>query len=330
VPDADGVYVSLVQPRAIEAALLAGDEGRVNTLDPVESAAVDYLVAFDLAQFDLGFVLGTDHPRLNWSDRTLDSQRNPALPGPDGIGSSEPLVTNGMLCPALLPRIAATFTGGFKREHSAFKYGALAQVNSGSHYGFIEQGVLFSTLQPGLSTLYVLDDGSTDMKTWSASDQALLPRVRYARQNGVPLIDYDAVKQLSRPGALVKAWGAGNWGGSQDEKQRTLRAGACMRHDGGRRFLIYGWFSTATPSAMARVFQAYGCRYAMQLDINALEHTYLALYTRSQGREEGQMRVQHLIQGMEVLDKQRGQQIAPRFLAFPDDRDFFYLVRRQP
>ena len=29
---------------------------------------------------------------------------------------------------------------------------------------------------------------------------------------------------------------------------------------------------------MARVFQAYGCRYAMLLDMNALEHTYLATY----------------------------------------------------
>jgi len=88
---------------------------------------------------------------------------------------------------------------------------------------------------------------------------------------------------------------------------------------------MYGWFSTATPSAMARVFQAYGCRYAMQLDINALEHTYLAVYLR-QGDE---IVVQHLIRGMEEVDKSADGQMIPRFIGFPDNRDFFYLVRRE-
>jgi hypothetical protein len=88
-------------------------------------------------------------------------------------------------------------------------------------------------------------------------------------------------------------------------------------------FLVYGWFSTATPSAMARVFQAYGCRYAMQLDINALEHTYLALYVR----KGDQVAVEHLIHGMEEVDKTTEGQMIPRFIGFADNRDFFYLYR---
>jgi len=76
---------------------------------------------------------------------------------------------------------------------------------------------------------------------------------------------------------------------------------------------------------MAHVFQAYGCRYAMHLDMNALEHTYLALYPRS-GSGIG---VEHLVQGMAVLDKSVGTALLPRFLGFPDDRDFFYLVVRK-
>ena len=76
---------------------------------------------------------------------------------------------------------------------------------------------------------------------------------------------------------------------------------------------------------MARVFQAYGCRYAMLLDMNALEHTYFALYAH----ENGRFVVQHLIQGMAVVDRKGGDQLAPRFLSFPDDRDFFYLTRRE-
>ena len=64
----------------------------------------------------------------------------------------------------------ATFTGGFKREHGAFKYGDLALRNHGSHYGFIENGVVFSKLQAGLATIFVLDDGSVEMKTWADAD----------------------------------------------------------------------------------------------------------------------------------------------------------------
>ena len=111
---------------------------------------------------------------------------------------------------------------------------------------------------------------------------------------------------------------------SADEALRTLRAGACLLAGGGRRFLVYGYFSSATPRAMAQTFQAYGCRYAMHLDMNALEHTYLALYPR-QGAQIG---VENLVDGMAVLDRQVGTALVPRFLGFADDRDFFYLLRK--
>jgi hypothetical protein len=76
---------------------------------------------------------------------------------------------------------------------------------------------------------------------------------------------------------------------------------------------------------MARVFQAYGCRYAMQLDMNALEHTYLAVYRR----EGSRLLVEHLIQGMSVLDKSAGGNYVPRFLGYEDNRDFFYVMKRE-
>lgn len=326
VADTVGVFVSAIEPRAITLPLLEGDRGRVSALDTVESAALDYLVAFDLDQFDLGFALGTDHPRVGWSARALESTRDASLGGPDGISSIAPLAANGMVSPALAARTVAAFTGGFKREHGAFLYGALAQRNHGSHYGFIEQGTVLSKLQPGLATLYVLEDGSVGMKTWTTADDALLPRMRHARQNGVALIEFDAARGVSSPGALLKQWGAGNWAGSKDQRLRTLRAGACIQQNTQRRYLIYGYFSTATPSAMARVFQAYHCRYAMHLDMNALEHSYLAVYTH----RRNQLMVQHLIDGMAVVDRKGKGAVAPRFIGFPDDRDFFYLVRRSP
>ncbi len=91
-----------------------------------------------------------------------------------------------MVSPGEIDRTIATFTGGFKREHGAFRYGPLAQRNHGSHYGFIEEGVLFSKLQPGLATVLVMNDGAVNLKTWMPSDGTQLARVRYARQSGVP------------------------------------------------------------------------------------------------------------------------------------------------
>ena len=316
----DGVYVSITQPGALSAGV-----AQRRPLDGVEADALAYLVAFDLAAFDLAFALGTEHPRLGWSQHMRDELRDLRLPGPDGIDNTAPLVRTGMVSPALQARTVATFTGGFKREHGAFLHGDLAAVNRGSHYGFIEQGVVFSTLMPGLATLFVLNDGSTEMKTWSHHDDRLLDQIRHARQNGVPLIERDPGGGPSRFGTLVDQWGAGNWSGSADEQLRTLRAGTCLVEQANQRFLVYGYFSSATPRAMAHVFQAYGCRYAMHLDMNALEHTYLALYPRSGSR----IGVEHLVQGMAVLDKSVGATLVPRFLGFADDRDFFYLLRRE-
>lgn len=320
----DHVFVSVAQPGAVAEGDSAAT-GRGRALDTVEANALAYLVAFDLSALELGFALGTEHPRLYWSARVPQALRDARLPGPDGIGNAVPLARSGMVSPALQARVVATFTGGFKREHGAFRYGELAQVNHGSHYGFIEQGVVYSSLVPGLSTLYVLNDGSIEMKTWRAEDSHLLGQIRHARQNGVPLIERDPAGGPSVYGALVHAWGPGNWSGSADEKLRSLRAGACLIEQSGRRYLVYGYFSTATPRAMARVFQAYGCRYAMHLDMNALEHTYLALYPRS-GTRVG---VEHLVQGMATLDKQVGSAWVPRFLGFADDRDFFYVMRKE-
>ena len=319
-----GVFVSVTQPNLVAEEVVQNQGKRVNPLDTVESAALVYMVAFDLDRFDLGFEMGTDHPRVGWSDRVQDQMRDNALPGPDGIGTLDPLVMTGMVSPADIQRTAATFIGGFKRYHGAFRWSDLALRNHGSHYGFMENGVILSKLQPDLSTVVVFDDGTVDLKTWKKTDDADLHRIRHARQNGVPIIDYDPATGTSKVGAFVLRWGQGNWSGSEEKKFRTVRAGLGLQVFQDRRFLIYGYFSAATPSAMARVFQAYQCRYAMLLDINALEHTYLAVYRR-RGPE---LFVQHLIKGMDVLDKTKGDRVIPRFLGYPDNRDFFYLLRK--
>ncbi len=320
-----GVYVSILQPNLIDPAILQSHKTLVNNLDSVEASALCYLIAFDLDRFELGFALGTEHPGVEWSDQILAQVKNPKLQGPDGIGSIAPLISTGQVSPQDTPRTVATFTGGFKRHHGAFKYGELALKNHGTHYGFIENGVVFSKLQPGLSTIFVLDSGSIEMKTWEEADNALLPRIKHARQNGVPLVELDGASPSPVPGHLVARWGPGNWSGSQSGKLRSMRSGAALQKNHGKRFLIYAVFSDATPSAMARMFQAYRCDYAMLLDMNALEHTYLAVYRKS----GSQMFVDHLLKGMSVLDKPASGELVPRFLGYADNRDFFYVMRRE-
>jgi hypothetical protein len=319
-----GVYVSVIEPQLIDTAILESHKATVNALDSVEASSLCYLVAFDLDRFDLGYALGTEHPSVEWSEHIQPQMRDPRLPGPDGIGTITPLVATGLISPQSAKVTVATFAGGFKRMHGAFKYGRLATINHGSHYGFMENGVVFSKLQPGLATVFVLEDGSVQMKTWDAPDDRLLAKIRYARQSGVPLVEFDNRSQSTVPGQLVNQWGPGNWSGSEDMKLRTLRAGAALQSNGKKLFLIYAVFSDATPSAMARVFQAYRCRYGMPLDMNALEHSYFALYRRS----GSQLFVDYLIEGMSEVDQTASGGKVPRFLGYSDNRDFFFVTRR--
>lgn len=315
--------MATIAPGLLDPADAAPWRGRLPALDEVESGSLAFLLAFDLDTYSLGFTVGSDHPRVGWSERSLPAARD-GRPGPDGFSTVEPLARTGVLTPSETARVVATFTAGFKRSHGAFKSGPLATANRGSHYGFIEQGVVLSSLQPGLSTVLVTNDGGVDIRVWAEGDTT--DDVAFARQNGVPLVQPGA--SGPEPGPLVPQWGAGNWSGSADEKLRSLRAGACFIDAGDRRFLVYGWFSTATPSGMARIFLAAGCRDALLLDMNALEHTYAAQY-RSEG---GQLQVRHLVDGMEVLDiEQQGSQrlTVPTYLSVVGRTDEAASLRRR-
>jgi hypothetical protein len=186
---------------------------------------------------------------------------------------------------------------------------------------------VLSRLQPGLATLYALDDGTIAMQAWPEDDRSLLPRVRFARQNGVPLVEPDPDTGEGVPGAMVRDWMGGNWSGSAEAQLRTLRAGACLRTAEGRSFLVYAVFSSVTPSGMARTFQAYGCEQAMLLDMNSLDLTYAAIYTRDS--ESGGLGIHHLDRRMAGSDtRTRDGRLLARFVEYADNRDFIYLLRR--
>jgi hypothetical protein len=325
------VALSLIAPRQIDPAIMQRNNDRVHPLDEVESEGLVYLMAFDLSTYTMDYRVGTDHPGVEWSSR-------PTVPhtgaGPDGFENTRPLARVGMVPPQERPRLAAVFVGGFKRDHGAFRYGRLASINNGTHYGFVENGVVLSRLQPGLATLIGRTDGSIELRTWTEQDEATLDRVLFARQNGMPIVETDAAGNTI-PGSTIRSWGVGNWSGAlvisrdpngRDQRSadlRTLRGAMCMQQNAGHSWLIYAYFSAATPSAMARVFQAYGCSYAMMLDMNAPELAYAVLYANT----DGALRVEHLNSAMEGTEPGRGRY---RFLSANDNRDFFAVLRRQP
>lgn len=319
------VYAAVLAPSVVAVPDAEPNLGRVGSLDAVEGGALVHLVAFDLDALSVEFEVGTEHPAVAWSDRAASSQVDGAVGGPDGFETLAPLGRTGQVPPAESLRLVASFTGGFKREHSAFREGDLSAVHRASHYGVVQDGVIHSKLVPGLATLVVFADGTVDIRTWTEADDADLERILHARQNGVPILDSRGGTPQVSP--LIADWRRGNWSGSATGETRTIRSGACIQDSERGRYLVYGYFTSATPRTLARVFLAAGCTDAIHLDMNALEHTYSAVYERS---SEGAWTVHHLDRGMAVLDKSRKGVTLPRFVAFADNRDFFTLVARGP
>lgn len=322
----EGVYSSVMKPAYI-ANDIRSERNGANWLDGVEQNADVYLVAFDLSKFEIGYELGTDHPGLGWSSRPSRSGNDWQLAGPDGFNRPDPLVRNGMLSPSLTSRAVAAFAGGFKRDHGAYRFSDYATFNRGHHYGFLSNGVTFSRLIPNLATMYITLDGEVGMKTWTEADNEMVPNLMYARQNGVAVVTRDPETGKPVPGDRVSSWGGGNWSGSADAQLRTLRAGMCLRTAGGRQFLLYAYFSSVTPSAMARVFQSYDCDYAMLLDMNSPELTYLAVYKQNASGDG--LEPMHLNRYMAESDPWGDDGRIPRFVGFADNRDFFYILRKE-
>jgi hypothetical protein len=236
-------------------------------------------------------------------------------------------VLTGKVNPTYLPRLAAVMCGGFQRLHGVFHSGALASANNGSYYGFIENGVVLSHLNPGLATAISYTDGRFDIKTWTEKDNESLSKIRYARQNGVPLVETDS-QGNAVPGALVRRWGDGNWSGNVARQKRSQRAGACISEQNGKRFLIYGYFSSANPDAMAQVFRSYNCQYAIHLDMNSAGQGYIGLLSRSGNRVFTENPVREMSARNTKMSAEGKSIVTPRYVGRSDEADFFYFLRK--
>ncbi len=299
-----GVFVSMMTPEAVP--------GPRDTSPWANSAA--YLLAFDLAEYEVEYHVGAVHPGTGWSSRPHVVHTGG---GPDGFATVSPLVRVGAVAPWDRSRVAAVFTGGYKREHGAFRGGGMAVQNNGTHYGFVEAGVQLSSLKDGLATMWTTTDGTFGMVTWRQVDPVALASVVSARQNGVPILERSPTGGPGVPGPLVHDEVRGNWSGNNDGNLRSLRAGACLLERPQGRWLVYGYFTDAVPDTLARIFAAYGCTYAMHLDMNLPVLTYAAVI---EAKPDGHLAAQPLNRSMG--DSQ------PRFVTGNDARDFFAILKK--
>ena len=329
-----GIYFSVTQAGHVDSAILATESNRIDPMVAPYAGAAVYMVAFDLDNFEVGWARGVVKPEAGWSSDEQARRFSDNRPGPDGFSNFQPLASAGMVNPALLPRLAGVMCGGFQRQHGVFRYGPMTQSNFANYWGFMENGVLMSRLNPGLSTLYVTNDGRVDIKTWTEADNQPenLARLRHARQNGLPLVDGMGANGIGIPGpVLTGAFPArldGAWSGAANNSFDTPRAGACLAEQNGKRFLIYGYFSLGRPSAMARVFQAQGCRNAIHLDMNSASQGYLGLLVGS----GASLRTENPDPSMAGANQNLavgGRTVrVPRYVGRPDEVDFFYFLAK--
>lgn len=316
------VYVSVITPGMVSPEILKTHTNRVQPLQPGESNSITYLIAFDMKKFTLGWAHGTNQPGIGWSERVTPEQRQAfgGGAGPSGVNSFGDINNPGHVPPHEIPKTVATISGGFQLKHGHFPWGKYSRINKSTHFGFIENGVVMALPSPGLSTLYVRIDGTINMKTWTEADNAEIPKIRYLRQNNLPLIEPDQ-NGAGIPGDHVGNRSHGNWSGSAEGNNYTPRGAACLIESQSEQYFVYAYFSAATPNAMARVFQAYGCKQAIHLDMNSPGQSYLSLMSIA-GQK---ITTQPLTTDMPSVNPQKD---IPRYLAVPDFRDFFWVTRK--
>ena len=292
-----GIFVGLFKPGLIHPEVIRVDRHKANAITTDEKQMRVYMTAYDLEMYAPEYTVGTEEPKIT----------NPEL--------KDKLVPIGSIPPYDLSQSVGVFIGGFKSRHGKINRGPY----KGKTYGFIEKGVELSKMSSGLATAYLKYDGSFHVEKWPehhTMQKNLSKEVIAARQNGVMLIDN------YRIGRFVNNWGHGNWSGSAERSLKTMRSGICIQEKGSKRFLIFMAFMAATPSTMAQTMQAFDCKTAMHLDMNAYMYMHNAIYTYEpqKGYE-----VEYLNTEMKYPKNLKRH----RYIMDNNSRDFFYLKRRK-
>lgn len=297
-----GIRVSLFTPGMVAPAIFKTYKKRVWPLQKEELENMVYLTAYDLSKYTVNYVMGTQHPDVN-------------LARSNNTAGQENLNAIGSIPPYQMMASIGVFVGGFKSRHGYFKSGP----HKGKKYGYIQNGVVLSPMRSGLATIYADIDGHVNIIKW-ATDQRFQRRLYHtiisARQNGVLLIENE------KPSKFVRRWSQGNWSGDVKGRFITMRSAVCIQESSHQRHLIFAAFMAATPSAMARVLQAYSCKVAMQLDMNAHMYMHNALFKFSPPSK--QPTVEYLHTEMEYPKGIKRH----RFILDNNNRDFFYLIKK--
>ena len=306
------VKVSLFSPdmASSEVAKLAPTAFENRSAAHSQNKSLAYLIAFNTQKSKLGYVAGI-------SDATGNCDGG--KPAPDGFDDSTPLVQNGMVSPDHQSHLLSTFNAGYLRPDACMRKGPL----EGKHWGFVQNGVVFSKLQPGLATLVTYKDGKTDILEWPENAAALATKVKDARQNATPVISgRDPKTGLGIPGNTVggKDFISRNWTNDVDDKR--MRSGACMLQSGTDEHLVFAYLPSGTVKDLAEVFGSYGCRSGMQLDENIERSGDVSLITHNASGEMENKECLHKHCLKDRIEKEiTGVTKGSR-------RDFFYIEER--
>ncbi len=174
--------------------------------DPKRPYALVAVVAFDLTNTRLGFVLGIDEPKVQGQ---VVKPRSGTIPAAD--------FKPGMLL--------ATFNGGFKGEHGA--------------YGAMSQGIDALPPKPNLATIAMYADGRLKIGEWGKD---ILPsdNLIYYRQNCRLVI------QNGQINPLVYVDSAVYWGANLNGATVTWRSGIGISADGNTLYYVAGPSMTAS------------------------------------------------------------------------------------
>lgn len=280
-----------------------------------------YLMAFDLDKdFLINYGTGVDHPNLKWSGRPKVERVGS---GPDGFSDDSIVKRSTMVSPWQSTRSIAVFSGGFKREHSAFRVGERSLKNGGYHYGFAEGGIVRSKIQEGLATIWRSKNGEVNLGVWDESLNKKQSEFGFIRQNGLLLIENNS------PTENVKNMLAGNWSGNAQGDIATMRSAFCLAKTlENKKIGIYAVFSLSTPEVMAQTLSALGCKEALQLDMNSPQLTYGAFIYGTNYSYEEKDKKQILYEPLMLSMVEESAMEWGRFVSAPDSRDFFVIYKK--